>query len=57
MLIERFDNDYADMPPAAADEPVAGVPDNRAELMLALQLPEYETDCTWWAIRLFLTRN
>jgi len=54
---DRYDNDYFEISPGMAAEPVEEVSDNRSELLLILKLPEYETDPTWWAIRLFLTKN
>jgi len=57
MINDRFDNDYSEVRPGMAAEPVKEVLDSRTELLLILELPEYETDPTWWAIRLLLTKN
>ena len=57
MMNDRFNNDYSEIPSGMAAEPVEEVLGSRTELLLILELPEYETDPTWWAIRLFLTKN
>ena len=57
MINDRFGNDYSEISPGMAAEPIEEVLDNRTALLLILELPEYETDLTWWAIRLFLTKN
>ena len=57
MINDRFDRDYFEIYAGMTAEPVEEVLDKRSELLLILRLPEYETDPTWWAIRLFLTKN